>query len=78
MSETPRRRPVGPTRREVVRGVARELGALGVESPRVEAERLVASVLHVERAELTTAAGERLEAGESAAVARAVSRRLEG
>lgn len=74
----PPRRPPGPTRREVVVGVASELEALGIEAPRVEAERLVAGILGVPRAELSTAAGERISPATAAAIARAVSRRLEG
>lgn len=77
-SGAPPRRPPAPTRREVVRGVASELEALGIETPRVEAERLVAEVLGVPRAELATRGGERIEPREAAAVARAVSRRLAG
>lgn len=73
-----RRRPPGPTRREVVRGVAGELERAGLESPRVEAERLVANALGVARAELTVAGGVGLTPSEAAAVARVVARRLEG
>lgn len=74
----PPRRPPGPSRGEVVRGIAAELEAHGIETPRVEAERLVADVLGVRRAELATASEERIAPGQAAAVARAVSRRLSG
>ncbi|MYA34129.1 MAG: peptide chain release factor N(5)-glutamine methyltransferase [Gemmatimonadales bacterium] len=72
------RRPVGPTRREIVRGVRRELELAGLESPRVEAERLVAAALAMSVSELGLSGGERVDPAAAADVARAVSRRLEG
>ncbi|MCY3599668.1 MAG: peptide chain release factor N(5)-glutamine methyltransferase [Gemmatimonadetes bacterium] len=72
------RRPAGPTRREIVQGVRRELELAGIEAPRVEAERLVAAALAVPLGELGLSGGERVDPGAAAAVARAVSRRLEG
>ena len=72
------RRPAGPTRREIVQGVRRELDMVGIEAPRAEAERLVAAALAVPRRELGAAGGERVDAAGAVAVARAVSRRLEG
>ena len=72
------RRPAGPTRREIVQGVRRELELAGLESPRVEAERLVAAALTVSVSELGLSGGERVDPPGAAAVARAVSRRLEG
>ena len=72
------RRPAGPTRREIVRGVRRELELAGLEAPRVEAERLVAAALDLSRSELGVSGGERVDPAGAASVARAVSRRLEG
>ena len=72
------RRPAGPTRREIVQGVRRELGLAGLEAPRAEAERLVAAALALPRSELGASGGERVDPAGAAAVARAVSRRLEG
>ncbi|WP_420448261.1 peptide chain release factor N(5)-glutamine methyltransferase [Candidatus Palauibacter sp.] len=72
------RRPAGPTRREIVRGVRRELELAGLEAPRVEAERLVAAALGLSRSELGVSGGERVDPAGAASVARAVSRRLEG
>ncbi|WP_419948443.1 peptide chain release factor N(5)-glutamine methyltransferase [Candidatus Palauibacter sp.] len=72
------RRPAGPTRREIVQGVRRELGLAGLEAPRAEAERLVAAALALSRSELGASGGERVDPAAAAAVARAVSRRLEG
>ena len=56
----------------------RELDIAGIEAPRAEAERLVAAALAVPRRELGAAGGERVDAAGAVAVARAVSRRLEG
>ncbi|WP_419937745.1 peptide chain release factor N(5)-glutamine methyltransferase [Candidatus Palauibacter sp.] len=72
------RRPAGPTRREIVQGVRRELELAGLETPRVEAERLVAAALDLSRSELGVSGGERVDPAGAASVARAVSRRLEG
>ena len=72
------RRPAGPTRREIVQGVWRELELAGLEAPQVEAERLVAAALGLSRSELGVSGGERAGPAGAASVARAVSRRLEG
>ena len=72
------RRPAGPTRREIVQGVRRELELAGLEAPRVEAERLVAAALALSRSELAVSGGERVDPAGAASVARQVSRRLEG
>lgn len=72
------RRPAGPTRREIVEGVRRELELAGLEAPRVEAERLVAAALGLSRSELGVSGGERVDPAGAASVARTVSRRLEG
>lgn len=72
------RRPAGPTRREIVHGVRRELELAGLEAPRVEAERLVAAALALSVSELGVSGGERVDPAGAASVARAVSRRLEG
>ena len=72
------RRPAGPTRREIVQGVRRELELAGLEAPRVEAERLVAAALALSVSELGVSGGERVDPAGAASVARAVSRRLEG
>lgn len=72
------RRPAGPTRREIVEGVRRELELAGLEAPRLEAERLVAAALGLSRGELGVSGGERVDPARAASVARTVSRRLEG
>ena len=72
------RRPAGPTRREIVQGVRRELELAGLETPRTEAERLVAAALDLSRSELGVSGGERVDPVGAASVARAVARRLEG
>lgn len=72
------RRPAGPTRREIVQGVRRELELAGLEAPRIEAERLVAAALALSVSELGVSGGERVDPPGAASVARAVSRRLEG
>lgn len=72
------RRPAGPTRREIVQGVRREIELAGLEAPRVEAERLVAAALGLSRGELGVSGGERVDPAGAASVARTVSRRLEG
>lgn len=72
------RRPSGPTRGEIVDGVARELADAGLESARLEAERLVAVALEVDRTALITGSSSRVTADEAVAIARAVARRLDG
>lgn len=72
------RRPPGPTCREAVRGVRAELDAAGVEGPGVEAERLVAAAMGLERADLALDPGRRMSAAEAGRLAGAVRRRLSG
>lgn len=72
------RRPSGPTRGEIVDGIASELESAGLESARSEAERLVSSALGILRPELITGRGERVSAAQAVEIARATSRRLEG
>lgn len=72
------RRPPGPTRREAVAGVRKELEDAGLESPRTEAERLVAHALGLERARLLQRLEEPLSPGEAGRLASAVRRRLAG
>lgn len=67
-----------PTRREVVEGLARELEAGGIESSRLEAERLVAFTLGVERSVFQLELDRSLTAEEAGRLARAVRRRLSG
>lgn len=75
-------RPPGPTRDEAVDGVARELEAadeeVGIERPRLEAERLVGHVTGAGRAELARTGDRRLSPEEAGRLARAVRRRLSG
>ncbi len=68
--------PVGPTRREARAGAAAELGQAGIESAELEAERLLAHVLDVERGQLALELDVRLTAEQAGALARAVGRRL--
>lgn len=70
------RGPAGPTRREARDGAAAELRQAGIESAELEAERLLAHVLDVERGRLILELDARLAAAEAGALARAVSRRL--
>ncbi|MFQ5889040.1 MAG: N5-glutamine methyltransferase family protein [Gemmatimonadota bacterium] len=70
--------PPAPTRREAVLGLAEELGSAGVESARLEAERLVCHALGIDRAELALTGAERLTPEEAGRLARAVGRRLSG
>ena len=73
------RRPGGPQLRRVVEGVASELEAAGVESPRLEARRLVCHAAGIERHQLALDAGDRaLRAGEARRLAGMVRRRLSG
>lgn len=72
-------RPGGPQLRRVVDGVASELEAAGVESPRLEARRLVCRAAGIERHQLALDAGDRaLRAGEARRLAGMVRRRLSG
>jgi len=76
--ERAERRPAGPTWAEILDGITRELGQSGLDAPRVEAERLVAATLDVARSELTMGRTRRVTPGQAIAIAKAVSRRLEG
>ncbi|MFV1987393.1 MAG: peptide chain release factor N(5)-glutamine methyltransferase [Gemmatimonadota bacterium] len=76
--ESAARRPVGPTRAEILDGIARELDESGLEAPRLEAERLLAAILHVSRSELISEGGRRVTPEHAAEIARAVGRRLDG
>lgn len=64
--------------REVLRGLRGELEAAGVESPRVEAERLVAHVLGIDRGTLALRAADPLPADAAAELARLAFRRAAG
>lgn len=72
------RRPGAPTRREVLAGLRRELEDAGVESARLEAERLLAHALGVGRPELVTGGDRPLTAEQAGRVARLAARRLSG
>lgn len=73
------RKPGGPTLRRVVDGVAAELESAGVESPRVEARRLVCHAAGIGRDELALEAGdEPLRPGLARRLAGMVRRRLSG
>ncbi|MFQ5689232.1 MAG: peptide chain release factor N(5)-glutamine methyltransferase [Gemmatimonadota bacterium] len=74
--ESPPRRPAAPSRREVVRGLTAELRAAGMESPDLEAKRLVAWALGIELSDLAVTGGEMLGPEEAGRLARAVGRRL--
>jgi release factor glutamine methyltransferase len=76
--ERAERRPAGPTWAEILDGITRELDQSGLDSPRVEAERLVASTLDVVRSELICEKSRRVTPEQAIAIARAVGRRLEG
>jgi release factor glutamine methyltransferase len=73
----PARRPGAPSRGEVLRGIAAELEAAGLDSPLVEAERLLSHVLGIPRRDLVLSAGERLDPEAAGALADAVARRLD-
>lgn len=72
------RRPPGPTRREALAGLRRELEEAGIESPGVEAERLVAYALELPRSELAGTGHRSLSPAEAGRVARLAARRLAG
>lgn len=67
-----------PTPRELVDGVSRELEAGGVESPGLEAERLVSLALGVERHELVSRGDAAVDPRRLRPLGRLVRRRLEG
>lgn len=68
--------PVGPTRRQARDGAADELRRGGIESPELEAERLLGHVLGLERGQLALRLDARLSAEEAGALAGALGRRL--
>ena len=74
--------PPAPSRREAVRGVARELEAAdpdaGIENPQLEAERLLCHVLGVDRSELAADDDRELSPREAGRLARVTRRRLAG
>ena len=72
------RRPNAPTIRDTLSGVTADLAGAGVESPRVEAERLVAHVLAVERADLVLSGDRPFPAARARELATAVRRRVSG
>ncbi|MEE8447041.1 MAG: HemK/PrmC family methyltransferase [Gemmatimonadota bacterium] len=74
----PARKPHQPTRREALEGITRELEAVPVESARVEAERLLALAVGVERPELLLALDLPLESDEALRLARSTRRRVAG
>lgn len=72
------RRPRGPSRREALRRMRAELEAAGSESPGVEAERLLAHALGIDRVRLARTVDRHLEPEEAGRLARSLSRRLAG
>lgn len=74
----PARKPHQPTRREALEGITRELEAVSVESARVDAERLLALAVGVERPELLLALDLPLESDEALRLARSTRRRVAG
>jgi release factor glutamine methyltransferase len=72
------RRPGGPSRREALEGIARELAAAGIESSRVEAERLLSLALGISRGDLQLSLESELSAEDARTLAEAVRRRLAG
>lgn len=74
----PARKPHQPTRREALEGITRELEVVPVESARVEAERLLALAVGVERPELLLALDLPLESDEALRLARSTRRRVAG
>lgn len=74
----PASRPPAPTRREVVEGLAAELEAGGVPAARVEAERLLAHVLELERSDLSLHPDVAIEPAAAGLLAASVKSRLSG
>lgn len=72
------RRPDPPRLRDVLRGLTTELEAAGVDSPRPEAERLLAHVLGAERSGLALRSDEPLPDEAAAELARLIARRTAG
>lgn len=67
-----------PSRRAVLEGIAAELDDAGVESARLEAERLVCHALGIARSELALDLDKPLEGREARELGRSVARRLAG
>ena len=72
------KRPEAPDLRTVLRALTRELEQAEIESPAVEAERLVAHATGVERPRLALEAGSSLSADAAIKLTRLVERRLGG
>lgn len=72
------KRPDAPSLRETLRGLREELEAAGVESPRAEAERLLAHVLGLDRARLALEAAAPFPSEAAAELARLAARRAAG
>jgi len=72
------RRPGGPSRRQALEGIARELAAAGIESSRVEAERLLSLAVGISRADLQLSLESELSAEDARTLAEGVRRRLAG
>ncbi len=71
-------RPGGPSRRQALEGIARELAAAGIESARLEAERLLSLAVGISRADLQLSLESELSAEDARTLAEAVRRRLTG
>lgn len=74
----PARKPHQPTRREALEGITRELESVPLESARVDAERLLALAVGVQRPELLLALDLPLESDEALRLARSTRRRVAG
>ncbi len=72
------RRLPAPTRREVLAGLEAELAAGGLDSPRVEAERLVAHAMGLERSDLLLSPAEPVAPADAGRIASLMRRRLSG
>lgn len=72
------RRPRGPSRRQALEGIARELAAGGIESARIEAEHLISLALGISRSDLHLSLDDELSAENARTLADAVRRRLTG
>jgi len=74
----PVRRLPAPTRREVIDGLAEELGAGGIAGARHEAERILCHVLGICRTELLLSVAGPVEPADAGKLAQIVRRRLAG
>ena len=72
------RRPEGPDLRSALRALTTELQQAGIESPRAEAERLIALVTGIDRPRLAIEANSALSPGAAVQLADLVRRRLDG